>query len=121
MKRLVLIIIPVLILGGILFLSGGCDSEEEKGNITFWTDENIWGGDISVIISGHGTRIITGYHEGAVSVWCETEFTARFSNLPYGEYIYTASNSYYSWSGSISLKQDCYTILLNRWNGTRQY
>ena len=101
-------------------MNGGCKSEEEKGNLTFWTTENISGGNISVVISGYGTRTITGYYERAVSVWCEAEYTARFSNLPYGTYFYTASNTYYSWSDSIILSQECYTIRLTSWNVTQR-
>lgn len=119
MKRLLLIIISVFFRGGgILFLNGGCEPETENktGNITFWTDVDIRGGDIEVKISLQAktiTSIITGFYRNATWVSCDAEYTARFSDLPYGTYYYTASNGYFNWSDSIILKQECNSIRLN--------
>ena len=122
MKRIVLKFIYVLIFLGITCING-CKSKDiiEYGNITFWSNVNVDGGNISVTISDKGTRTITGYHEGAASVPCDVEYSAMFLNLPYGTYSYEASNPEYTWSGSIDLKQDCLTIKLNGGNGIRKY
>lgn len=112
MKKISSIFILGLYFLGLICISS-CEEEDEiKGTLTFWTPENILGGDISVTLSNQGTRIITGYYQNAVDVDCGSAYTATFSDIPYGKYLYTASNSTFSWSDSITVRSGCERIKL---------
>lgn len=83
----------------------------ETGDITFWLIQDLGcGSSISVTISSYGTRSITSYYGG--NPGCGASGCANFTNMPYGAYYYTATSGSCSWSGTIYLSDDCYTLQL---------
>jgi len=84
------------------------------GKVSFWVQNDLGGGgNITVNISGQGTKTITGYYSGGVSE-CSATSAATYS-LPPATYNYTAANtdSSLTWSGSCAVTESgCLTVKL---------
>jgi PKD repeat protein len=97
---------------------GGKDSstviievDEQKGSIYFWTNTPVYG-QISVNLQGLNGRITSWYSQFPGCV--KDIGNARFSNLSWGTYSYTAAGFYGGyWTGKVTLSDNCEVISLN--------
>ena len=83
-----------------------------KGNIAFWTSSNCSAGYVSVTLTGHGTKEITGYYPSG-SPTCGSQHTATFTDLPIGTYSYTASCGSRTVSGTVKRTGSCHSVRLS--------
>ena len=85
--------------------NGACQYE---GNVTFWYNSNITNATVNV---GGKTGYITHYYP-TYSPSCGSSGCANFT-LPVGSYYYTASSTWLTWSGTVSVtKNGCSLMLL---------
>jgi len=76
------------------YCSGG--SSTSYGDVTFWTENDLGCGNITVYVNGYSSTISSYYYNGLSS--CNSSGCANFS-LPAGTYSFTASCTGYSWNG----------------------
>ncbi len=103
--------------GNVTVTQNGCllfqltSSASQTGKATFWTNQNINGGAITVSLNGQSAAVTAYYQNGINS--CDMSGCANFNNLPPGTYQYSAYNDSYQWNGSISITANgCSTLLL---------
>ncbi|MGE0635669.1 MAG: hypothetical protein AB7G44_08255 [Bacteroidia bacterium] len=105
MKKINFLLVVVCI---VLFTSCNKEALQAKGDVMFWY--NSVGTDATVLINGQ-TGFITQYYSG-VDPNCNANGCANF-NLPTGTYNYSASSTFSSWSGSVTVTNNgCTKVLL---------
>ncbi len=93
-----------------MFLFSACDNDNEPeyrsttGNVMFWASQSEIVEEIVVQLETGSTRRIKACFSSTPS--CGTKGCATFNNLEAGTYSYYAYNSYYSWSGNITVYPD---------------
>jgi len=101
----------VVLIESLLITDGG-GGGSDKGNITFWVNQDLGCGNIYVTINSYGSGTIGAYYSG--NPGCGASDCANFSNLEYGSYSYTAtSDGGCSWSGNIVVDASCETMQLS--------
>ncbi|MDR9373866.1 MAG: hypothetical protein RI565_03280, partial [Schleiferiaceae bacterium] len=89
--------------------SGGGGSGSSEGDLTIWTESDLGCGFIDVTLNGD-TEQMTHYYSGG-NPGCGATGCANYYDLPYGTYSYSATSSDgCTWSGSVSIDEDCTTI-----------
>jgi hypothetical protein len=95
-----------------LLITDGGGGGSDKGNITFWVNQDLGCGNIYVTINSYGSGTISAYYSG--NPGCGASDCAIFSNLEYGSYSYTAtSDGGCTWSGNIIVDASCETMQLS--------
>jgi hypothetical protein len=89
--------------------------EKTPGKVTFWVQNDLGGGgNITVNVTGQGSKTISYFQPGGVSQCTGNTGTADFSLAP-GSYNYNAANtdSSLTWTGAINVTENgCLTVKL---------
>ena len=86
-------------------------SGSTTGTITVWTAKDHGCGNITVTITGLGSKTITNYHQYGTPD-CGATGTASFTNLAYGTYYLSAKCGNYTWTQTVNLQSSCLTFRL---------
>ena len=82
------------------------------GTVSFWVNKDYGCGNISVTLTGYGTKTITGFYSSGMPS-CNANYTASFTNVPIGTYTYNATCSGgRKWSGTVTVDSSCNRVLL---------
>jgi hypothetical protein len=91
---------------------GGGGGGTSTGNLTFWTNQDLGCGNITVSIASYGSQTMSYYYSSG-NPGCSATGCANFYSLSYGAYSYTAtSGNGCAWSGNILVDQSCETLQL---------
>ncbi|MBX2828397.1 MAG: hypothetical protein KTR22_09545 [Flavobacteriaceae bacterium] len=83
---------------------GGGDGGNGLGDIKFWINQDFGCGPISVEVTGVGGSSITGFF-GSAPTCDNTNGGGNFSNLPIGNYTFTASCTGLQWEGEFTINE----------------
>lgn len=90
--------------------NNGNGSNETTGNATFWLQNDLECGNITVELNGVSTTITSYYPTG--NPGCNASGSANFE-LPGGTYNYSANCAGYTWNGTITITNgQCSTMKL---------
>ncbi len=85
---------------------GDGDGGRDKGDVKFWTSQDLGCGPITVNLSGVGTSTITGYYYSGTPDCNPDNYGGNFNDLAPGTYSYTASCQGYTWSNTFTITAD---------------
>ncbi len=90
------------------FVLSSCKNSDSSstGDVMFWMDEsNPW---ITRVEFRNSIKSITKYYYTTPSS-CGASGCATFNDIPKGTYTYYAENSYYYWSGTVTVSKNTCT------------
>jgi len=84
---------------------GGDPDGSGKGDVKFWTDQDLGCGYITVNVNGVGSSTLTGYYYSTPE--CTNDgIGGNFNDLTPGTYSYTAQCQGYTWSNTFTVTED---------------
>jgi len=103
-------------LTGLLFL-GSCTKDDvtiEDGSITFWTDQDVGCGPITISLGENVVGTLSNFSENGVAPDCGDIGYVTLELAP-GSYSYNADDQCGTWSGLITIRDgECQTFLLDQ-------